>query len=829
MRALGLSRALPRGHAALVAAALVLAAPRPAAAGNEVVVTDFDLLGWRRLGVLAVDTPPLQVGGAEALLDGDARTFAQLPGPMGDFTLTFRPSQDVRRVSAVPAVAGPSRVTLTVVEDDGDRVQAGVLDVAAGGEAVFRLMDGLASALEVRVESADGLSPAGLADVLVEGRVEVTGLSLEGVPDTLPEGASFPLRVVGRDVFGGRPDLTGVAQVIVQPAPALSLQGGRAHTRVQGPVSLEPRLGTLAGMIVPLLVTPMDPPPPAPAAAPGMQVVELGLSGEPPFEIFRRAAGEKEAVSIGRALRTLYFDDTVQPGSAYSYSVRRVDLLGNVLTAVSPETRVRTHGRLPPGVRDVGRLPLLVAVFTDSLEPGEIADIVDSVQAARLFVWRHTLGRVVLDPVVLEVPGPVPVTAGPTMVAVEARLRELGVRDDGFSVVAAVSHDFEGDYSGFRVLGDAAGLLLRGTPVPTPGSALGAEPAVAYSLLHELQETAAGLLLADTGEALAVGHPTLDFGALGPLGSLHGRTFDAGEAWDQAALLLAGSDGWSRLGAPWLRPLEVLDTDGDLLPDADDHVPMDEARLGTDPLRPDTDADGLGDFAELAAGLYRGSNPLSPDSDGDGEPDGLDAWPISNFTGVIPFGRTPRLLASVPTTATPDLPPVALYACWSRTALTLQVVTDEPCDVFLDLDGSGRLGRWESEVNTGTLQDPAGDCWCGPQRIALRAFNPPLGVYVGGRPLRNALVAAENEPDGRVRLVAVLPALLGAGADDGFVPPGAPLSDGLRLRPGAVLGLAVTLRPSRPGDPAPFEAFTPEGDWFSLFDTHHFMDAVLQD
>jgi hypothetical protein len=119
-----------------------------------VVVTDFDLLGWRRLGVLAVDTPPLQVGGAEALLDGDARTFAQLPGPVGDFTLTFRPSQSVRRVAAVPAVAGPARVTLTVIEDDGDRFQAGVLDVAAGGEAVFRLMDQLASALEVRVESA---------------------------------------------------------------------------------------------------------------------------------------------------------------------------------------------------------------------------------------------------------------------------------------------------------------------------------------------------------------------------------------------------------------------------------------------------------------------------------------------------------------------------------------------------------------------------------------------------------------------------------------------------------------------------------------------------
>jgi hypothetical protein len=71
--------------------------------------------------------------------------------------------------------------------------------------------------------------------VLVEGRIEVTASSLEGVPDTLPRAPASAARV-GRDVFGGRPDLTGLAQVIVQPAPALSLQGGRAQTRVQGPV-----------------------------------------------------------------------------------------------------------------------------------------------------------------------------------------------------------------------------------------------------------------------------------------------------------------------------------------------------------------------------------------------------------------------------------------------------------------------------------------------------------------------------------------------------------------------------------------------------------------
>ena len=60
------------------------------------------------------------------------------------------------------------------------------------------------------------------------------------------------------------------------------------------------------------------------------------------------------------------------------------------------------------------------------------------------------------------------------------------------------------------------------------------------------------------------------------------------------------------------------------------------------------------------------------------------------------------------------------------------------------------------------------------------------------------------------------------------VPRGAPRVRGLRLEPGTVLGLAVTVRPSRPDDPAPFEAFPSDGSWASLFETHRLYDATLQ-
>jgi hypothetical protein len=57
----------------------------------------------------------------------------------------------------------------------------------------------------------------------------------------------------------------------------------------------------------------------------------------------------------------------------------------------------------------------------------------------------------------------------------------------------------------------------------------------------------------------------------------------------------------------------VLDSDGDGLSDAV------ERQLGTDPLNPDSDRDGLSDYEEIC--VY-GTDPLNPDSDGDGFLDG---------------------------------------------------------------------------------------------------------------------------------------------------------------------------------------------------------------
>lgn len=796
---------------------------------DETLFATVDLLGWQRSGALVLSLPAPVDSTPDALLDGDPHTQVHFTGTdAATVSLRLSPGQVVRRVVVTAGGADPALVSLIVVEPDGQRFQAGEFEVSGGQQAAFQLRDVGVAELLVEVEVDDPALGVHLADVELFARLQIVGLSLEGVPDAVPEGGGFPWRVLGRDALGGRPDLSEHARLVVTPARALSfLPGHRAVTRVQGMLTIQPRLEQLAGEPRSVTVTPLDPAPRAPRAVAGLRSVALLLDGSPPFEVFRRNTGEKAEIALGRTETSVYHDDAVAPSTAYVYSARRVDRLDNPLSERSPEAHVRTLARLPPGWVDVGRVPVLLALFTDSLAPGARDAVVASAEAARLFVYRHSLGRIVLDLTVLDVPGPTPITSGPTMLGIEQRLRLLGIRDDQFGVVFAVAEDLDGDYGGFRLLGRTAGAMGRGRAVPTPPGAMGPDPAFAWAFVHELQHVLADLLA--PFDVQPAGHFPEDLGALGTLGAWRGRRFDAGEAWDGHAWLLAGLSGWQRLGPPWRRPLEVQDGDGDGLPDADPRLPLDEARAGSDPVLADSDGDGLGDLAETAAGLYRGTDPRHPDSDGDGVPDGEDPWPLSDFAGAIRWGALPRPLASLPSAARPDAPPVQVDASWTGTSLTLVVTTGAPCDVFLDLDGSGRDGRWESDVTVGDGDPPGSDVWAGAARLALRAHAPPTGVWSGGRPVPGARVAASTLDDGRTRLTAVLPHRLPPGATDVRVPPDARSIDGLRLVRGTVLGLAITLRPSRADDPEPLQAFPASGGWISLFETHRLMDAELAD
>jgi len=805
--------------------------PRAAARPPEVVWCDFDLGGWQREGVVTLEGGGSTTGLLDALVDRNTGTSIST-GETNPVTIAveFTVPQVVRRVAVTPGGPEPYAVDLTVITSQGRRFAAGEQVVSDANAALFRLNDVTTLRLEVAVERLEAGQEVRLAELRVAGRLAIESITLEDVPERLPEGGSFPIQVIGRDSLGGRPNVTLFARLAVTPSRALAFtEKRRAVTRASGPLTIAPYLGELEGPLQPLFVESLAAAAPAPRLTVGARVIDVELDGQPPFEVFRRQPGLKTERSLGLTHAQRFIDDTVQPGSAYLYSVRRVDRYGNAATETSEETRGRALSRPPEGHLTLGRLPTLVVLYTDSLRPGQRDDIAASLELARLFVYRHTAGRIVIAPTYLDLRGPTPPTIGPTMAAIEKQLRGLGVVNDEFGLVFAVSDAIAGSWGNFTLLGSTAGAMGRASPgdgasVVTPPGALGPEPATAWSFVHELQHVLGGTIANSAGwTGLPSGHFAEDYRA-GTLGAAQERPLDAGEAWDGQALLLGRLDFWEGVRPPYRRALETIDSDGDGLPDADPRLPLDEERFGTDPASGDIDGDGLDDLAEAMAGLYGPSNPRRSDTDGDGVTDGVDPWPLTDFAGVIPRGDAPRPLASGPQLGQPF---IELAASWNDDGLRLEVTTPVPCDAYLDLDGSGRLGRWESDVNAGTPSAPASDVWAGPARISLRAHHGPLGVFVGDRRVEEAELAASRR-DGRFVLSARLPRRLGPGAADVALPAAGPFADGLRLEAGRVLGLALTVRPSEPDQEAPFDPFPADGRWIGLFETHRLLDARLE-
>jgi hypothetical protein len=802
--------------------------------GAQVVVnTDFDLRGWNDFGKITLSSDQLPAATLHRAIDGSRRTMVSVKGEsVARFVIDISPPQYVSEVGLRPGPDHDYEVVMHGIKAGGNRYAFGTTVVGDGDEAISSV-NALLSRIEFTVENLQrrpAVKTVEIAEVRVAGNFIVVGLNLAGVPEELPEGGEFPMRVLGEDKFSGRPDLTEMSELNVTPPRALRRRdNGNYVARIAGAISIVPQLEHLTGERRHLLVRKLLTAPDKPVTHKGFGAVELYLAGNPPFEVYRRDAGDKEAHQIGKVWSNRFIDDTITNGKAYHYSVKKLDRFGNPATALSKEQRVRTVARLPSGHVDIGRLPVLVVLYTDSMEPGEPERIHDSLEAARKFLFIHSAGKLLIDNTYLSMAGPTPDTRGPSMHEITAQLEAYGVPDDSFGMVYAVANDLSGGHGNFEVLGSMGGAMGRGPGVPTPPGVFGPDPDVAWAFLHELNHVLAGLI-ASTVEQKNVpsGHFAQDF-RFGPLGTARGLPMDVGEGWDGLAALARNLQFWDYVVEPYRQTLVLIDSDGDGLPDRDARVPVDESRFGSDPNDQDSDDDGLSDADELRAGLYEHTDPRSNDTDRDGLLDGNDPWPLSNFTGVIPYGDTPVLLATGPRF---DQPKVRLAACWNEEELTLQVTCAKPSDIFIDIDGSGSFGRWESDVIvTADGLTSGSDVWAGPSRISVRAHFEPRGIFIGSRQLIGVGAQVQHVPKGS-QITVRLPAALGPGDQETSCLPGAPEVAGLRLEAGTVLGLAITIREARQNDKHPFDAFAPpevpgQASWYSLFETHRLMDAKL--
>src|SRR6266568_4140054 len=83
----------------------------------------------------------------------------------------------------------------------------------------------------------------------------------------------------------------------------------------------------------------------------------------------------------------------------------------------------------------------------------------------------------------------------------------------------------------------------------------------------------------------------------------------------------------SMVRSAWFTDPIPPDTDADGLQDEDEWDGVSNVGFLTDPSDPDTDRDGLADFDEITGLNRRPTNPLLSDTDGDGVVDGLDLSP----------------------------------------------------------------------------------------------------------------------------------------------------------------------------------------------------------
>jgi hypothetical protein len=318
-----------------------------------------------------------------------------------------------------------------------------------------------------------------------------------------------------------------------------------------------------------------------------------------------------------------------------------------------------------------------------------------------------------------------------------------------------------------------------------------------------------------------------------------GAVFDAGDFFDGQAEILRCYDGYDDIPAPWNGRIEAVDTDGDGLPDADPRWPVDEERLGTDRMSADTDGDGLGDLFEYCAGIYKGTDPIEPDTDGDGLDDGADPFPLSTFSGSIPHGAPPEgglpghLLSRDVAFRSSDAAPadVKVLASWDESGLYLGFDGEAPLQVFIHLDGSGRLGPFLSDALVkGGGTSARGDVYTGECSLHARFGDDVL--YKGREVVAGARVASWQSGE-RWRLLVHVPAAAGGGWTRCRLTEGARPSEGLALEAGRVLGLNFTVKTldttkaGAGGSPAGQEE-EQSGDWTAVYELHRFYDAVLE-
>jgi len=271
-----------------------------------------------------------------------------------------------------------------------------------------------------------------------------------------------------------------------------------------------------------------------------------------------------------------YTDYGLSASTTYYYKISAFDAAGNE-SPVSSQITVATNGN---NYLKVASLDLLIPIYTGGMAPGEPDDVRQSLEVARLFYFRNSMGQLNLKFHYLEIPGdPPPNNDGVgDFGTIGTDLHNRGILDNQYDAIHVIAYQTYGYWGGAMWLGQTAGSMAHFPGYsynPNNHYTTGDFWVFTHEFGHSLD------MLADQS-----GHPNMLFNHYPwafplPAGI---PNFDIGTDYDGMAMVLRLFDKHLQYAAPWDGYFEVTDSDGDKLANFDDRLPMDEARFGSSPL-----------------------------------------------------------------------------------------------------------------------------------------------------------------------------------------------------------------------------------------------------
>jgi len=803
-----------------------------------------DIAGWMDAGGAEALLPPIQRGRLGDLFDNDPySTVCCGENGRASFTFSFKRIMPVKQIGLRLEGGGVYRwrAETSGPFPAGSRPGfTGLFDwrytKGSGRDAVPFRRGKSAAHLRIVIERLTMGREIVLSEIEFYTDLDITEIRLEHLPESPRLGLPFRIEPVAIDRLGGRLPLDEGVAWSVHPKEMLKIDGCVCTPRYSGKVRLCAAFGPLSSREHLLHVTPLEPAPTQLEAVPYKSSTAVFFKGCDPacsaYAVYARLEGKPQADTpqqvSGNEFCTLF---GLRPGTTYYLSAAGMDRKGSTITALSEEIRIRT---LPiqqdRGLLRIANIDMLVPIYTSGYTDEQVNAIVKGFELARLFVYRNSLARLNINPEYLRLSGNPVSGEAPGMLGIEEDLMKRGIPVSRFGAVHAVSKKLTQNRSGHIFKNGAVGSFGTTAGAPYPGCDPGVDYNACWTLVHEFQHTL-DLISSNNPECPPIlsGHFLENY----PLPK--GTVFDAGDFYDGQGEILRRFEGYECLPGPWVNYMEVIDSDSDGMPDSDPRLPGDEHRSGSDQGAADTDGDGSGDLAEFCAGLYSGSDPLNRDTDCDSIPDNEDPYPLSSFSGRIPFGKPetnviPSGLLSNDVFFSPpgSFLRLSIHSSWDSSGVYFAFRSAEALHVTVHIDGSGHLGRFESDRRVHSANALSGDAPLSGDIYTENAslelsFGDP-SVHMNGTTVPGAKVCS-TEKNGIRTTWVFIPASLGPGTPRCHIIETAETGRGLTLKEGRILGLAFTA--SLLSKPENDRNLDDENSCFHIFETNRFYDAAL--